>query len=84
MRVMVILIVINWLGTVPKGLERELEEFEIRGRIETIQTIALLRLAKILIGQNTEESPEDLKILDVTQTPVKDHQSRPVWKIRLE
>ena len=25
------------------------------------------------IGQNTEKSPGDLRILDVTQTPVKDH-----------
>ena len=25
-------------------------------------------------GQNTEKSPGDLRRLDVTQTPVKDHQ----------
>ena len=28
----------------------------------------------IKIGQNTEKSPEDLRRLAVTQTPVKDHQ----------
>ena len=41
-------IVIGALGMVPKGLERSLEELEIRGRIETIQTTALLRSARIL------------------------------------
>ena len=40
---MVIPIVIGTLGTVPDDLERGLEEFEIRGRIMTIQTTALLR-----------------------------------------
>ena len=37
MRVMVI-IVTGALGMVPKGLERKLEESEIGGQIETIQT----------------------------------------------
>ena len=36
------------LGTVTKELVRELEDLEIRGRVETIQTIALLRSARIL------------------------------------
>ena len=30
------------------------------------------------IGQNTEKSPEDLRRLAVTQTPVKNHQLMPV------
>ena len=34
--------------TIPKGLERGLEKMEIGGLIETIQTIALLRSARIL------------------------------------
>ena len=34
----VISIVAGALETVPKDLERKLEEFEIRGTIETIQT----------------------------------------------
>ena len=38
----VIPIVISMLGMVPKGLERQLEGLEIGGRIETIQTTALL------------------------------------------
>ena len=44
----VIPIAVGALRTVPKGLERGLEELEIRGRIETIQTTTLLRLARIL------------------------------------
>ena len=36
MMVTVIPIVVGELGTVPKSLERDLEELKIRGRIETI------------------------------------------------
>ena len=43
-----VLIVVGALETVPKDLEKILEELEIRGIIETIQTISLLRLARIL------------------------------------
>ena len=31
------------------------------------------------VGQNTEKSPGDLRILAVTQTSVKDHQLTPMW-----
>ena len=48
MRVKVLPIVIGALGKVPKGLERSLDELEIRGRIETIQTTALLKSARII------------------------------------
>ena len=48
MRVTAIPIVINVLGIVPKGLEERLEEYEISGRIETIQTTAVLRTPRIL------------------------------------
>ena len=41
MKVAVILIVIGALGTVTKGLVKELEDLEIRGRVKTIQTTAL-------------------------------------------
>ena len=37
-------------GTTPKGLIRGLEELEIGGPAETIQTTALLRSARILRG----------------------------------
>ena len=48
MRLAVIPVVIGVIGTIPKGLERELEELKIGGGIETIQTTALLRSARIL------------------------------------
>ena len=48
MKLAVIPIVICAFGTVPKGLIRGHEEFEIEGRAETIQTTALLRSARIL------------------------------------
>ena len=41
-------IVIGGLGTVAKELVQGLEDLEIRRRVETIQTTALLRLARIL------------------------------------
>ena len=48
MTVTVVPIMVGALGTVPKGLEKRLEELEIRRRIEPIQTTALLRSARIL------------------------------------
>ena len=36
------------LGTMTKGLVKGVEDSEIRGRVETIQTTALVRSAKIL------------------------------------
>ena len=41
-------IVIGALGTVTKGLLKGPEDLEIGGRVETIQTKALLRTARIL------------------------------------
>ena len=41
-------IIIGTLGTVTKGLLQGLEDLEIRGRVETIQTTALLRSVRIL------------------------------------
>ena len=40
--------VIGVIGTTSKGLLKGLEELEIRGQAETIQTTALLRLTRIL------------------------------------
>ena len=47
MKVTFIPIVIGALGTVTEGLIKRLEDVKIRGRVETIQTIALLRSARI-------------------------------------
>ena len=48
MKVTFLPIVIGALGTVTEGLIKELEDLEIRGRVETIQTTTLLRTARIL------------------------------------
>ena len=50
MQVKIIPIVIGAFGTVTKGLLKGLEDLEIGGRVETIQTTTLLRTAKILRG----------------------------------
>ena len=48
MKVTIIPIVIGAFGTVTKGLLKGLEDLEVGGRVETIQTITLLRTARIL------------------------------------
>ena len=48
MQVTIIPIVIGAFGTVTKGLQEGLEDLEVGGRVGTIQTIALLRTARIL------------------------------------
>ena len=48
MRMTIIPIVIDAFVTVSKGLLKGLEDFEAGGRAETIQTIALVRTARIL------------------------------------
>ena len=44
----IIPIVIGAFGTVTQGLLKGLEDLEVGGRVETIQTTALLRMARIL------------------------------------
>ena len=48
MKLTVIPTVIGEFRTIPKGMVKGLGELEIRGYVETIQTAALLRLARIL------------------------------------
>ena len=48
MKATIIPIVIGAFGTVTKGLLNGLEDLKVGGRVETIQTIALLRMARIL------------------------------------
>ena len=47
-KVTIIRIVIDAFGAITKGLLKTLEDLEVGGRVETIQTIALLRTARIL------------------------------------
>ena len=48
MKVTFIPIIIGALGAVTKGLIKGLEDSEITGRVETIQTTPLLRSARLL------------------------------------
>ena len=48
MKVTIVPIVIGALGTITKGLLKGLGDLEVGGRVETIQTTALLRTARIL------------------------------------
>ena len=48
MKVTIVPTVIGVLGTITKGLLKGLEVLEVGGRVETIQTTALLRTARIL------------------------------------
>ena len=48
MKVTIVPIVIGALGTITKRLLKGLEYLEVGGRVETIQTTALLRTAWIL------------------------------------
>ena len=78
MKVTIVPIVIGALGTVIKGLLKGLEDLEVGGRVETIQTTGLLRMARIL--RRVLETWGDLRRLAVTQTPVKNHQQTLMWK----
>ena len=72
MKVTSVPIVIGALGTITKGLKKGLEDLEVGGLVETIQTTEN--------GQNPEMSPGDLRRLAVTQTPVKNYHLTLMWK----
>ena len=48
MKMTIVPIVIGAFGTMRKGLLKGLEDMEVGGRVESIQTTALLRTARIL------------------------------------
>ena len=48
MKVTIVPIVVGAFGTITKGLLKDLEDLEVGGRVETIQTIALLKTTRIL------------------------------------
>ena len=72
--VTVIPVVATALGTIPKGLVKRMEALEIRGKVEIIQTTAMLK-------QSTEKSPGDLRRHADTKTTEKNHQLPLVGKI---
>ena len=48
MKLTIVPIVIGALGTITKGLLKGLEDIKVGGRVETIQTTAFMRTARIL------------------------------------
>ena len=68
MKATIILIVIGALATVTKVLLKEMEDLEIRGQVETIETKALLRSARIL--RRLLETWEDLLSLRLQEKTV--------------
>ena len=58
MKVTIIPVVIGAFGTVTKGLLKGLGDLEVGGQVETIQTTALLRTARIL--RSVQETSGDL------------------------
>ena len=48
MKVTIVPIMIGAFGTVTKGILKGLEDLEVGGRVETIQTTVLLKTARIL------------------------------------
>ena len=66
MKVTLVPVVIGGLRMIPKGFVERLE----------------LHYSIVDIGQNTKESPRNLRKLAVTQTLVKGHQLKLVWKAR--
>ena len=70
MKITIVLIVIGALGTITKGLLKGLEDLEIGGRTETIQTTALLKTVRIL-RRVLETSPGDSSEKPSVNTDVK-------------
>ena len=75
MKVTIVPIVIGALGTVTKGLLKDLGRFGSWRTCEDFPNDSIIEN-----GQNTEKSPGDLRRVAVTQTPVKNHQLAPMWK----
>ena len=71
MEVTIIPIVIGAFDTVTKGILKGLDDLEVGGRMETIQSTVLLRTARIL--RRVLETWRD-------STPVNDHQLTLMWK----
>ena len=62
MRVTIIPILIGAFGTVTKGLLKGLEDLEVGGRGETIQTTALLRTTRILMVSIRPQIPSSWEL----------------------
>ena len=75
MKVTIVPIVIGAFGTITKWLLKGLEGL---GSWQTGRDYPNDSIAKN--GQKTEKGPDDLRIIAVTQIPVKNHQLTLMWK----
>ena len=75
MKVTIVQIVIGALSTGTKGLLKGLEDLEVGGWVEDYPNDSIIKN-----GQNTGESPGNLRRFAVTQTPGKNHQLALIWK----
>ena len=73
MKMTVIPVVIDVLGTTPKGLRKEAGRFSNQKTSGDHPDNSIVK-----ISQNSAKSPGDLRRIIVTQTQVKDHQLRQV------
>ena len=71
MKVTIVPIVIGALDKVTKGLSKGLEDLEVGGRVETTQTTALLRTARIL--RRVLETWGDLLSLKLQGKTISEH-----------
>ena len=71
MKVMIVPIVIGAWGPITKGLLKGLEDLEVRGQVETIQTTALLRTTRIL--RRILETWGDLLSLKLQWETISEH-----------
>ena len=69
MKVIMVLIIISALGTVTKRWIKGLEDLKIKGRVETIQTTALLRSAKIEYWEESYRFNETCSHTDSSEKP---------------
>ena len=76
MKVTIIPIVIGAFGTVTKGLLKGLEDLEVGGRVETIQTTVLLKTARI--PRRVLETWGDLLLLNLQARPLLNPRGSPV------
>ena len=78
MKVMIVQIVIGALGIITKGLLKSLEDLEFTGRVETIQTTALLRTDRILWW--ILETWGDLQLLKLQWKTISWHRCEKLWR----
>ena len=76
-KMMVVPIAIGAPGAIPKGLIKGVEDFEIKGQVETNWNYSIIKS-----GQNTAKIHENLMRIVVIQTPGINHELTLMWKTK--